>query len=164
MCGILGLVNSKTIKRDTFLEALNDLNHRGPDNTGYWQNENRDIMFGHKRLAIIDLEHTGNQPMISKSNRYVIVYNGEIYNFLDIKNKLIQEDFSNFSGTSDTEVLLNAIEKWGIEKTLTLLEGMFAFSVYDKKKDLIYLCRDRFGEKPLYYGKKNNFFFFYIRA
>ena len=160
MCGILGLINSKKIKKDVFIGALNDLNHRGPDNTGYWQNEDKNIMLGHKRLTILDLQHTGNQPMISKSNRYVIVYNGEIYNFLNLKNQLIQEGQQHFIGTSDTEVVLNAIETWGIEKTLSLLDGMFSFSIYDKAKDLIYLCRDRFGEKPLYYGKKNNFFFF----
>ncbi len=154
MCGIngiLGHVNDPT-------EQINRMNdaiiHRGPDDGGVWLSKDGLAAFGHRRLSIIDLSKTGAQPMESISRKYIIVFNGEIYNYLDIKEQLIKEDKNiRFRGHSDTELLLNAIEHYGIEKTLDLIKGMFAFAVYNTSTGEVILARDRMGEKPLYYGK-----------
>ena len=136
------------------------LSHRGPDDSGVWIDERICIGLGHRRLAILDLSAAGHQPMFSKNNRYVIVYNGEIYNFSSLKKELeIITDIS-WRGHSDTEILLAAIEEWGVEKTLPKLVGMFAFALWDSKDEILYLARDRMGEKPLYYGINNKILFF----
>lgn len=149
MCGIAGFCNmpenwEKNIK--TMNERMKD---RGPDANGIWRNEMGTVVLGHTRLAILDLTETGSQPMVSASGRYVIVLNGEIYNFNEIRKSLKNV---HFRGTSDTEVLLEAVEKYGIYETLKKCTGMFAFALYDKNEHKIYLARDRVGEKPLYYG------------
>ena len=130
------------------------LKHRGPDNIGFWISENRKIGFGHTRLSIIDLSKFGSQPIISESKRYVLVYNGEIYNHIPLKKKLGKT--VKFRGSSDTEVLINCIDKWGLEKTINLINGMFSIAVWDKLNEELYLIRDRFGIKPLYFSYKNN--------
>ena len=154
MCGINGILGHVNDP----IEQINRMNdaiiHRGPDDGGVWLSKDGLAAFGHRRLSIIDLSKTGAQPMESISGKYIIVFNGEIYNYLDIKEQLTKEDKNiSFRGHSDTELLLNAIEHYGIEKTLDLIKGMFAFAVYNTSTGEVILARDRMGEKPLYYGK-----------
>tara|TARA_Y100000816_G_C26108192_1_gene589870 strand:- start:8556 stop:10448 length:1893 start_codon:yes stop_codon:yes gene_type:complete len=134
--------------------------HRGPDNSGVWLDRNSGTVLGHQRLAIIDLSSAGNQPMQSKSGRYIITYNGEIYNHLEVRRELERSDSGiKWQGNSDTETLLESIEYWGVEKVLNKIDGMFAFGIWDQKNRSLILARDRLGEKPLYYGwqgKGNN--------
>ena len=154
MCGINGILgfNGDLVRQ---IKRMNDaIVHRGPDAEGIWTSDDKSVAFGHRRLSIIDLSENGAQPMISASGNLIIVFNGEIYNYLDIKKQLSDEDKSVvFKGHSDTELLLNAIEHYGIEKTLNLIKGMFAFAVYNKTNGEVIIARDRAGEKPLYYGK-----------
>ena len=126
--------------------------HRGPDSSGIYFDENISYCCAHQRLSILDLSNAGNQPMESFTKRYIIAFNGEIYNFRELKSQLNLETNIKWKGTSDTEVLVNAIEFWGLEKTLNLSKGMFAFALLDKTKKRLFLVRDRFGEKPMYFG------------
>ena len=151
MCAICGWLNTKkdlSEKQDTFREMLELMSCRGKDNTGFYLEKN--VMLGHKRLAIVDLEN-GNQPMYYKD--YVIVYNGELYNTDEIKEELKEKGY-NFETTSDTEVLLKGYAEHK-EKILDKIEGIFAFGVYNKKTKELFLARDRFGIKPLYYCEKD---------
>ena len=155
MCGVSGAIyinqaSKHIVERDLRL-MLNQINHRGPDSQGIWVHENNKIGLAHTRLSILDLSAAGSQPMHSKSSRYSISYNGEIYNHLELRKELLTLH-SSWRGTSDTETLLECLEQWGLHKTLAKLNGMFAFAVWDEKEKKIFLCRDRFGEKPLYYG------------
>lgn len=161
MCGINGIVLKLPQDVGGRLKKMNNaILHRGPDRQGVWQNEENTLGLSHVRLSILDLSDTGNQPMVSSSGRYVIVFNGEIYNYLSLKSDLDKEKFVNWRGKSDTEVLLESIEHWGLHQTVSKCIGMFAFGLYDKKERRLYLVRDRMGEKPLYYGwVKNNFVF-----
>ena len=135
--------------------------HRGPDAGGVWANDDKSVVFGHRRLSIIDLSENGAQPMHSASGRYVCVFNGEIYNYRTIRDKLLAEKkVTAFRGGSDTEVLLAAFEAYGVRDTLALCKGMFAIALYDKETKRITLMRDRVGEKPLYYGFVNKSFVF----
>ena len=161
MCGIFGLISNNIIKINNLDILLKTLNHRGPDDKGLWMDTNLGIYLGHTRLSILDLSRNGSQPMISKNNRYIISYNGEIYNHLKIREKIkIETNFDNWISSSDTETLIVAIEKFGISKTLSLISGMFAFAIWDRKDKNFILVRDRAGEKPLYYGYENNTFMF----
>lgn len=127
--------------------------HRGPDASGVWVSADGRVALGHQRLSIVDLSETGAQPMLSHSGRYVIVFNGEIYNHRKLADRLLAEKkVTSFRGTSDTEVLLEAFEAYGVEKAIGLCKGMFAIALYDIKEQVLYLLRDRVGEKPLYYG------------
>ena len=156
MCGLLGNIRSRTkITDEEFVEVLDLSNHRGPDNQAVWQDNQ--IKLGFNRLAIQDLSEAGQQPMLSSSGRYVLVFNGEIYNHLELRKKLPRH---LYRGHSDTETLTHAIDIWGIEKTLTELDGMFAIGVYDRQKQAIHLARDFAGIKPLFFGKKNGEFWF----
>ena len=123
-------------------------------------NNEEGIALGHKRLSILDLSNTGAQPMYTKNNRYVIVYNGEIYNYKEIKKELDQFNQIKWNGTSDTEVVLAAIEYWGIETAVSKFVGMFAFAFWDNEERLLHLVRDRMGIKPLYWSMKDNSFVF----
>lgn len=158
MCGIAGIVdfnsNSNSIEDTLLKEMSKPLRYRGPDNEGF-HIDNNSIKIGliHRRLSIIDLSNIANQPMISNDGDVVIVFNGEIYNYKTIKSKISN---INFITNSDTEVILNAYLNWGIDKTLEELDGMFAFTIVDKKKQEVYIARDRFGEKPIYFNFKNN--------
>jgi len=125
--------------------------HRGPDSNGVWVDESTGIGLGHRRLAILDLSNAGHQPMASSDGRYQVVFNGEIYNFRSLRAKLERQG-CHFTSNSDTEVLLSAIQYWGLEKGLQEFQGMFAFALWDKREKKLTLCRDRMGEKPLFYG------------
>ena len=153
MCGIAGFCNyGKNWKEN--IDRMNEkMYHRGPDGVGVWASEDTTVVLGHRRLSIVDLTPSGAQPMVSNNERYVIAYNGEIYNYKEIKEKLLSEKKEiAFKGTSDTEVLLEAISVYGLEETLRQVKGMFAIALYDRKEQTLFLARDRVGEKPLYYG------------
>lgn len=156
MCGILGTYNFN-ISKETFTNQLHKMQHRGPDGFGTWQSEEGDLQLGHRRLAIIDTDSRSNQPMIF-NNRYVIVFNGEIYNYVELRTEL-QKEGIEFITQSDTEVLLKLLALKGPE-ALLLLNGMWAFALYDIQEKTLMLSRDRIGEKPLYYIDQNNQFAF----
>ncbi|MDD5260576.1 MAG: asparagine synthase (glutamine-hydrolyzing) [Methylacidiphilales bacterium] len=146
MCGIAGAYFYQSTARALKLATLR---HRGPDSEGEWTSSSGRVWFGHTRLAIMDLSPTGAQPMLDPQTSNCIVFNGEIYNHLELR-KLLTAKGENFRGTSDTETLLLAYQHWG-ESMLSRLKGMFAFAIYDAARDAIWLARDRFGIKPLYY-------------
>jgi asparagine synthase (glutamine-hydrolysing) len=148
MCGIFGHVNyNKKVSLETASKMSETLIHRGPDGEGVWSNNHGNVCLGHRRLAIIDLSDNGNQPMISKCGRFVITFNGEIYNYKELK-KLLPE--VGFRSETDSEVLLELFIKYGVE-SLNLLNGMFAFAIWDNQNNELTCARDRFGEKPFYY-------------
>lgn len=161
MCGIAGFCNWKGDKKKNIEKMKERMLHRGPDAGGSWFSEDGQVVLGHRRLSIVDLSETGAQPMTSHSGRYVIAYNGEIYNYKKIAKKLLEEKrVTAFRGTSDTEVLLEAFESYGVKEAVSLCKGMFAIALYDKKEQALYLLRDRVGEKPLYYGQVGESFVF----
>jgi asparagine synthase (glutamine-hydrolysing) len=135
------------------------LRHRGPDDGGEWADAAAGIALGHRRLSIIDLSPQGRQPMQSASGRYVITFNGEIYNFKALRRELESLGHS-FQGHSDTEVILAAVSQWGLKDALSRFNGMFAFGLWDREERLLHLVRDRLGEKPLYYGRMGRTFLF----
>ncbi len=135
--------------------------HRGPDGGGYSIEEEGSLVLGHRRLSIVDLSSTGTQPMESHSGRFCMVFNGEIYNHKELRKKLVSEGkVRAFRGTSDTEVLLELFEAWGVKEAIRFCKGMFAIALYDRREKTLYLLRDRVGEKPLYYGFVNQSFVF----
>ena len=153
MCGILGFSSHKvSFNTERFRKNIKLLNHRGPDHNDYWLSADEKHFMGFTRLSIMDLSASGNQPMFSSSKEFGIVFNGEIYNHLELKKELIDLGHE-FNSRSDTEVLLNSYIEWG-ENCLQKLEGMFAFALIDKKSKKLILARDRAGEKPLYYFTK----------
>jgi len=159
MCGIVGLIDYNKKSNSEILNQMNEtLYHRGPDDSGYSfiERDKYQIGLAHRRLSILDLSKKGHQPM--KFDSLEIVYNGEIYNFKEIKEELEKCGYK-FNSNSDTEVILKAFHKWGIESIHKFI-GMFAFCIYDKKKEKCYLVRDRAGVKPLYYYEKNGLFLF----
>ena len=158
MCGVIGFYSERISSRDSLVdEMLESIGHRGPDGSGQWNYKN--LVFGHNRLSIIDLSSEGDQPMTSADGRYCLSYNGEIYNFQDIRKQLVSFHYP-FQGKSDSEVLLAAFQIWGLEKTLDRINGMYAFALWDQEKQTLSLVRDRMGEKPLYYGFNNGDFVF----
>ena len=161
MCGIAGIwsINS-SLKNDLSLMS-SAIIHRGPDDDGIYIDEKANLGFAHRRLSILDLSLAGKQPMTSPCGRFVLVFNGEIYNHLELRKMLEKEGGSfNWIGHSDTETLLAGLRHWGIEKCLKNLDGMFAFALWDKYEQQLYLARDRMGEKPLYYGHNGDSFLF----
>ena len=157
MCGIAGVVNfsGKTVLREELDTMLKTIKHRGPDDEGVFIKDN--IGLGHVRLSIIDLSTAGHQPMFSNDNRYSIVFNGEIYNYLELKKEL--KDKYSFKTKSDTEVLLAAYQVWG-EECLSKFNGDFSFVIFDLQENVLFGARDRFGIKPFYYHKENDSFIF----
>ena len=151
MCGIAGFVSKKFSKAD-LVKMTNSIRHRGPDADGYYFNSENGIGLGHRRLSIIDLSNDANQPMTSHCDRYIIIYNGEVYNYKEIALKLGNIKWKT---SSDTEVILEAFVKWGTD-FVDELNGMFAMAIYDKLEEKIFLFRDRMGIKPLYYYYDNN--------
>ena len=155
MCGIAGFLDfdrQRCADPLRLLDSMRDtLTHRGPDAGGSALEAEGRIGLGHRRLAIIDLSQTGAQPMESASGRHVIVFNGEIYNFQSVRNELTALGV-DFRGTSDTEVLLEAVEHFGLAGALGRANGMFALAIYDRKKRQLAFARDRLGKKPLYIG------------
>jgi asparagine synthase (glutamine-hydrolysing) len=161
MCGIAGFCNKPSNWRENIEKMNKRMYHRGPDAGGIWANDDASVVLGHRRLSIIDLSENGAQPMHSKSGRFVCVFNGEIYNYKKIKDRLIADKkVTEFKGSSDTEVLLEAFEAYGVTQTLDMCKGMFAIALYDKETGKLTLMRDRIGEKPLYYGFVNGHFVF----
>ena len=152
MCGIFGFTSFKKQELEKSRGSLHTLHHRGPDQWNDYFDE--DIYMGHQRLSILDLTECGKQPMVSPDKKIIIMVNGEIYNFLDLKKEL--EIKYRFNSTSDSEVVLYGYIEWGIEKLLEKIDGMYAISIYDKEKQELFLVRDRTGIKPLYYGNVNN--------
>jgi asparagine synthase (glutamine-hydrolysing) len=163
MCGIVGfwqpVKGGREELSNKILRVTQTLSHRGPDDQGVWVDPSVGLALGHQRLSIIDLSLKGRQPMVSGSGRYVLSYNGEIYNFLQLRREL-EESGINFRSMTDTEVILEAISHWGLEKALKKFIGMFAFALWDREGRVLYLVRDRIGIKPLYYGENNHIFFF----
>ena len=161
MCGIAGYISNTRLSENVIDKMISKLEHRGPDSSGIWRDESTNLVFGHKRLSILDLSSAGHQPMQSKSGRYVITYNGEIYNHLALRNELMKiRPNIIFRGTSDTETLLNCLDEFGLRESIHRFEGMFAMCILDRQLKKLYLVRDRFGEKPLYFQSSNNFLIF----
>lgn len=164
MCGIAGFCNfhgSVKMQEDNLEKMKQRMLHRGPDAGGSYISEDGKVALGHRRLSIVDLSEAGLQPMESHSGRYVMVYNGEIYNYKKLSQKLLNEKkVDRFRGTSDSEVILEAFEAYGVEETIAQCKGMFAIALYDTKEQKLYLLRDRIGEKPLYYGFMGDTFVF----
>jgi asparagine synthase (glutamine-hydrolysing) len=155
MCGIAGFWTPSSPLSDAgaaLRRMTGAIAHRGPDAEGYWQDAEAGLYLGHRRLSIIDLSTAGSQPMVSASGRWVITFNGEIYNFQDVRAEL-EDDGVRFRGRSDTEVLVEAIDRWGVETAVRKSAGMFAFAVWDRQARRLILVRDRVGEKPLYYAR-----------
>ena len=161
MCGISGFITQTHLSKDKLTSVISNMSaaivHRGPDDSGFWLDVNAGIVLGHQRLSIVDLSAAGHQPMESISGQYVIAFNGEIYNHLEIRKEI---KHYSWRGYSDTETLLVAIEKFGIEWALTKSVGMFAFALWDREEHDLYLARDRMGEKPIYYGYQKGDFLF----
>jgi len=159
MCGIAGFVGKNWPEKEqietTLTRMIQRLNHRGPDHRQTWIDDDSGVAFAHSRLAILDLSAAGNQPMHSHSGRFVMTYNGEIYNHRELRLQLRQAGYAhNWAGRSDTETLLAAIETWGVRSALQRSMGMFAFALWDRSSRSLTLARDRLGEKPLYYGRQ----------
>ncbi|WP_290599202.1 asparagine synthase (glutamine-hydrolyzing) [Anabaena sp. AL93] len=164
MCGITGFfTNEKQLSSEEIGNIVENmcqsLIHRGPDDGGIWIDEEVGIALGHRRLSIVDLSPEGHQPMISANGRYVIVFNGEVYNFPELRKQLQSLGY-NFRGHSDTEVMLASFCEWGVIEATKRFNGMFAFALWDKAERILHLGRDRIGEKPLYYGWCGDTFIF----
>lgn len=159
MCGISGVISNKLdrkLREKVVVDMTKILHHRGPDSHGYYFDEQ--VSFGHNRLSLVDLHERSNQPY--EEGDFVLVFNGEIYNFKALRERLTEQNRVSFSTTSDTEVLFYALIHWGIKKTLAELRGMFAFAFYDKKKETVIIARDRIGIKPLFYSNYDGNLYF----
>lgn len=164
MCGITGFIDtSKSTSSnrlfDTITRMSDQIRHRGPDDFGTWIDDEEGIALGFRRLAILDLSPSGHQPMVSANGRYVIVFNGEIYNFASLREDLLTQGHK-FRGTSDTEIILASVLQWGLLTAVKKFNGMFAFALWDKDQHTLSLVRDRIGIKPMYYGRSGKTIFF----
>jgi asparagine synthase (glutamine-hydrolysing) len=165
MCGVVGFVATKngsaTEQRHIASVMADQVRHRGPDDYGFWSDEAKGIVLAHRRLAILDLSRTGHQPMHSSTGRYVLAFNGEIYNHLALREELEALGSAPvWNGRSDTESLLAGFDTWGIRETVKRTIGMFALAVWDRQECSLTLARDRLGEKPVYYGWQGSTFLF----
>ncbi len=161
MCGIAGFVDPSMRHAGQIVKRMAEaISHRGPDDEGQWCDPGSGLALGHRRLSILDLSAAGHQPMHSSSGRYVMVYNGEIYNHREIRDEIEQRATVSWRGHSDTEVMLEAFEAWGAAPAVKRFIGMFAIALWDRKEKMLHLIRDRLGEKPLYYGLAGRAFLF----
>lgn len=162
MCGIAGFWSLSRESDPVIAERMaRCIESRGPDDAGVWTDSAAGLVLAHRRLSILDLSHAGHQPMVSPCGRYALVYNGEIYNHLELRDELeIEGGHFAWRGHSDTETLLAALHHWGMEKALRRCNGMFAFAMWDAQERVLFLARDRMGEKPLYYGLLDGIFLF----
>lgn len=165
MCGIAGFFDPNGFDATAGTQLAQDMAqaiiHRGPDDAGVWVDDAAGIALAHRRLSIVDLSEAGHQPMLSASGRYVLIYNGEIYNHVELRDELeASGNGYDWRGHSDTETALACIEVYGLEKALQKFIGMFAIALWDKNEKALYLARDRIGEKPLYFGRQNNVWLF----
>lgn len=158
MCGVAGVINldNRLVEPADLRRMTDSIQHRGPDGEGHWQEDN--VGIGHRRLSIIDLSDSGSQPMVSLDGRYVLSYNGELYNFKELRGELVGLG-RKFRGGSDTEVVLNALAEWGTSALLKF-NGMFALALWDRSQKRMLLARDRYGVKPIYYSVEENRFSF----
>ncbi|MEL6823780.1 MAG: asparagine synthase (glutamine-hydrolyzing), partial [Calditrichota bacterium] len=158
MCGITGIFNvsGKPVSINTLREMTDVVAHRGPDGSGFWTESF--IGFGHRRLAIIDLSPSGHQPMQTDDGNFVITYNGEVYNYQNLRIEL-ETKGHRFRSETDTEIVLKAFQEWGTE-SIQKLNGMFAFAIWDNRSNVLHLARDRYGIKPLYYYFRDGVFLF----
>ena len=158
MCGITGIINlnGKPVTLNELKNMTNAISHRGPDNEGSWIEKN--VGIGHTRLSIIDLSSTGHQPMISTNKRFILSYNGEIYNYKKLRSLLTAKGFQ-FNSNTDTEVVLNSLIYWGSE-AISKFNGMFALAFWDREEKKLLLARDRYGIKPLYFSEEQEYFSF----
>ena len=159
MCGIAGFIlksedkSYKDKSQKIIHNMLDAINHRGPDEVGIWESNDSSAVLGHKRLSILELTNAGSQPMKDESEKLILVFNGEIYNHLNLRKEIYNSgSLVRWKGSSDTETLLESIKIFGLEKTLSLIEGMFSFALWDQRESKLFLVRDRVGEKPLYYS------------
>lgn len=162
MCGVTGFLQKPSFNellRTTVHDMVDQLGHRGPDDHGVWVDSDAGIALGHSRLSIVDVSQEGHQPMMSASGRYIISYNGEVYNFIELRGELDRYGHQ-FRGNSDTEVMLAAVEQWGLNAALDRFVGMFAIALWDRKQRTLSLVRDRLGIKPMYYGWSHGNFIF----
>ena len=162
MCGIVGMLGKADAPRLQRIMAMRErLVHRGPDAAGVWVDDTHGVALGHRRLSVIDLSPSGAQPMQSHCGRFVMTYNGEVYNFKELKAEIAQQHPQHhWRGGADTEVVLAAFSYWGVAAALTRMDGMFALGVWDRRDNVLVLARDRVGEKPLYYGYAGDEFVF----
>jgi len=156
MCGFTGFISNHNSlgvqeRRKIGASMLKTIEHRGPDAGAIWQDPDVTCVLGHRRLSIIDLSAEGAQPMESASGRYMMIYNGEVYNFMELRRDC-ESKGASFRGRSDTEVMLAVIEAYGLNQALQKFNGMFAFALWDRKQRTLHLARDRMGKKPLYIG------------
>lgn len=162
MCGIIGYWTPSGRVSSVLVQSMaSQILHRGPDDSGIWLDEAAGLALAHCRLAVVDLSPAGHQPMVSTCGRYVLIFNGEIYNHLELRRELeLAGAQSIWRGSSDTETLLSALRYWGVQEALKRMVGMFAFALWDRQHRRLTLARDRLGEKPLYYGWQGGTFLF----
>jgi len=161
MCGITGFWGGQSQSKEIAAKMAAQIVSRGPDDCGVWRDANTNCVLAHRRLSVIDLSAAGHQPMLSPCRRYVLSYNGEIYNHEELRAELqLEAGAFHWRGHSDTETLLAALRHWGTQRTLQKINGMFAFALWDTAERQLTLARDRMGEKPLYYGRNGDVFLF----
>lgn len=163
MCGIAGYLegpSGRSLNSRVIGLMTDRIAHRGPDDSGAWTDADAGVALGHRRLSILDLSAAGHQPMASKCGRYIVVFNGEIYNHRQLRAELDSAGGEDWRGHSDTEVMLACVSRYGVDATLPMLNGMFAIAIWDRQQRELHLARDRFGEKPLYYGRIGKIFAF----
>lgn len=158
MCGIIGKISTQRIDVEKFIQMRDELKHRGPDDAGLYVNQSGKVALGHRRLSIIDLTSSGRQPMTNEDNNLWLSFNGEIYNYIKLREDLTKMGHK-FRSKTDSEIVIHAYEQWGVD-SLKRLRGMFAFAIWDEKTDKLFLARDRIGIKPLYYYSDDNKFIF----